>query len=25
VQAINGATREELVRLSEMALHTWPK
>ena len=25
VQAINGATREELVRLSDMALHTWPK
>jgi AcrR family transcriptional regulator len=25
VQAINGATREELVRLSEMALPPWPK
>jgi AcrR family transcriptional regulator len=25
VQAINGATREELLRLSEMALRTWPK
>ena len=24
VQAINGASCEELLRLSDMALHTWP-
>jgi hypothetical protein len=25
VQAINGASRDELLRLSDMALRTWPK